>query len=90
MALLVASPILVITSLYIAFVHGITFILLTSMPLAFREVYGWSEGAVGLSSLGLGAGCFIGVFLTGLFSDRIYKREKEKSGDAYQPEYAYV
>ncbi|KAK1149023.1 hypothetical protein N8T08_007699 [Aspergillus melleus] len=84
--LLTTSPILIIASLYLAFVYGTTYLLLTSMPLVFQDVYGWGEGALGLCSLSLGIGCFIGVFTTGRYSDRIYQRKKETSGDADQPE----
>ncbi|KAI9039006.1 uncharacterized protein KD926_009990 [Aspergillus affinis] len=81
-----ASPILIIASLYLAFIYGVTYLLITSMPLVFRDVYGWGEGALGLSSLSLGVGCFIGISLTGRYSDQIYQRQKERSGDANQAE----
>ncbi|KAI9034811.1 MFS transporter [Aspergillus affinis] len=86
MVLLATSPILIIASFYLAFVYGTCYLLLTSMPLVFRDVYDWSEGALGLCSLSLGIGCLIGVFITGRYSDRIYQRKKEKSGDSDQPE----
>ncbi|PLB52330.1 MFS general substrate transporter [Aspergillus steynii IBT 23096] len=86
LVLLVSSPILIIMSLYAAFVQGVTYIILTSMPIAFSDIYGWGEGVVGLSAVSLGIGCLIAIIITGQFSDRIYLRQKEKSGDANQPE----
>jgi hypothetical protein len=35
------------------YVYGVTYLLFTSIPLVFRDLYGWSEGRLGLAPLGV-------------------------------------
>ncbi|KAJ4188157.1 hypothetical protein NW767_012006 [Fusarium falciforme] len=59
--LLVFSPICTIFAVYLALVYGYIYILFTSVPYVFEEIYGFSTKMVGLVYLGLGIGGFIGM-----------------------------
>lgn len=56
-------------------------------PQVFGTVYGWSEGAIGLSYLGCGIGFFLGLFLVGLTNDRMVTRLTKRHGGVRKPEY---
>ena len=83
--LLVLSPIVLALSTFIAVVYGYLYLLFTTITNVFEGVYHFSPGNVGLTYLGLGVGCFVGLFIFGMASDRIMKA-KSASGEM-KPEY---
>ncbi|RMJ24548.1 MFS multidrug transporter [Aspergillus sp. HF37] len=70
---LVTSPILCLIALYIAFNFGVTMLLFATFPTVFEDIYNWSVGISGLSYIGIGVGCAIGVFIFAKFSDRLLR-----------------
>ncbi|KAJ5369459.1 hypothetical protein N7509_014071 [Penicillium cosmopolitanum] len=79
--LLGTNPIVIIASIYLAIVYGVTYLLFTSIPEVFRNSYHWSEGSLGLATLGIGVGSLISLFLTGRYSDRLLLQRQQKMGD---------
>lgn len=78
-------------SVYMGFVYGVTYLLFTSIPLVFRDLYGWSEGRLGLAPLGVGIGSLLALLVTGMYSDRMYVHQQQKSGhEIGLPEYVYT
>ena len=67
-------------SVYMGYVYGVTYLLFTSIPLVFRDLYGWSEGRLGLAPLGVGIGSLLALLVTGRYSDRMYVHQQQKSG----------
>ncbi|ROW04356.1 hypothetical protein VSDG_00774 [Cytospora chrysosperma] len=55
MRLLFQEPIILLLSIYMSFVYGILYLLLTAYPLVFQGVHGFSSGISGL--------CFIGMII---------------------------
>lgn len=51
--LLVLSPIVLLLSLYVAFVFGLVCLLYTTFPAVFEQQYGFSVQLSGLSYIGL-------------------------------------
>ncbi|KAL9051393.1 MAG: hypothetical protein Q9162_006047 [Coniocarpon cinnabarinum] len=51
--MLFTSKIVLLLSAYVSIVYGLNYILLTTMVEVFENVYGFSQGAAGLSYLGL-------------------------------------
>ncbi|OQE30779.1 hypothetical protein PENFLA_c002G06271 [Penicillium flavigenum] len=78
--LLCTHPLLMLGSVYMGFVYGVTYLLFTSIPLVFRDLYGWSEGRLGLAPLGVGIGSLLALLVTGRYSDRMYVRQQQKLG----------
>ncbi|PMD29208.1 MFS multidrug transporter [Hyaloscypha variabilis F] len=83
--MLLFSPIILALSSFVAIIYGYLYILFTTFPFVFEDQYGFSSGTVGLTYLGLGVGCFVGLLVFGSTSDKIIKM-KAGSGEM-KPEY---
>jgi len=77
--MLIFSPIVLSTSIYVAVVYGYLYLLFTTFTLVFERTYGFSSGSVGLTFVGLGVGSMIGLVLFAWSSDRMLKRSTEKA-----------
>ncbi len=73
--LLVRSPILVLTSLYVAIGYGYMYVMFTSMTEVFQDTYGFRTEIVGLMYVGLGVGCLLGTAIYSGTSDRYIRRK---------------
>ncbi|RFU34538.1 hypothetical protein B7463_g1771, partial [Scytalidium lignicola] len=71
--MLVLSPIVLATSLYVGVIYGYLYLLFTTFTVVFEETYHFSSGSVGLTYLGLGIGSLGGLFSFAWASDRILK-----------------
>lgn len=74
-------------SLYMAVLYGDLYMLFTTFPSLFMYEYGFSEGNIGLTYLGIGIGSAIGLFINANVSDRVAIHMKTKLGGVHQPEY---
>jgi MFS family permease len=74
MKMLIFSPIVLSTSVYVGVVYGYLYLLFTTFTLVFEEQYGFSAGSVGLTFMGLGVGSLAGLFYFAIASDRMLKR----------------
>ncbi|EED16634.1 bicyclomycin resistance protein, putative [Talaromyces stipitatus ATCC 10500] len=73
--MLTLSPIVIITSLFIAITYGYMYLLFTSFTEVFQRYYGFTTSNVGLCFLGLGLGSFLGVAIFSATSDKMIKRK---------------
>lgn len=73
--LLVESPILLVISIYVAFVSGTLYLLLTTFADVFEGQYGFSTTISGLSYLGLGAALIVAMVVFRVLGDRV-RRQK--------------
>lgn len=85
--MLLFSPIVFLTSLYVAVVYGILYLLFTTYTVVFEELYSFSSANVGLSYIATGIGMFMGLILVGASSDRILKRLAARNSGGMKPEY---
>ncbi|KAG9250225.1 major facilitator superfamily domain-containing protein [Emericellopsis atlantica] len=85
--MLFLSPIVSSLSLYMAVLYGYLYMLFTTFPSLFMYEYGFSEGNIGLTYLGIGIGSAIGLFINANVSDRVAIHMKTKRGGVHQPEY---
>ncbi|CAG5184540.1 uncharacterized protein ALTATR162_LOCUS10960 [Alternaria atra] len=72
--MLLFSPIVLLLGLYLAFVFGLTFLLLATLSELFENTYDFKQGVAGLAYLGLGIGCVIGTIIFAKFSDKMAKK----------------
>lgn len=80
------SPIVLITSIYVGLVYGYTYLLFTSFGPLYKQVYGFGQSDTGLTYLGFGVGCGLGLFVFGALSDRMAKSRAGLGGE-WKPEY---
>ncbi|KAI0102475.1 putative MFS transporter [Nemania sp. FL0031] len=71
MKMLILSPIVLLLSIYGAFMFGLTYLLFTTFPAVFEETYGFAPGISGLAYLGLGVGMIISIGLFAFLSDKL-------------------
>lgn len=82
--MLLFSPIVLLLSIYSAFMFGLIYLLFTTFPAVFEKTYGFSIGISGLVYLGLGIGMILGIILFGILSDKLLKQPR--GGTVARPE----
>ena len=85
--MLLRSPIVGLFSVYMAIVYGYLYLLFTTLSLVFEEQYGFDQGSVGLTFLGIGVGSLLGLAVFGGLSDRLIGYLAKKNGGEIKPEY---
>ena len=71
--LLIKSPIVLLTSLYVAFVFAVVMLFYSTFPIVYEDTYHWSVGVSGLAYLGIGVGGGIGTLAFARLSDRLVR-----------------
>ena len=62
--LLVTSPIIFALAFEVAVVYGIQYLIFTTLSYVFQDEYKFSTGESGLTFLGNGIGCLLGILST--------------------------
>lgn len=84
--MLLFSPISIFFAVSCAIVYGVLYLLLTTFPMVFSDVYGFGPGTSGLTYIGLGVGCVSAMLTFSLTSDRFLARQVAK-GNTPRPEH---
>lgn len=84
--LLTRSFICFILSLYMALMYGIYFLLFTTFPDLFANVYHFSIGIGGLTYIGIGFGFVVATVFSAQLSDKIYIYLTARNGGKGNPE----
>ncbi|KAK7942547.1 bicyclomycin resistance protein [Apiospora aurea] len=84
--MLATEPILLLVSLYMSFVYGLTYCLLAGFPYVFEDIHGMRPGVGGLPFLALAVGQAVGVAFV-LSQQREYARKLKENGDVPVPEW---
>jgi MFS family permease len=77
--LIIRSPIVLSTCIYMAIVYGYLYLLFTTFPIVFEATYHFDTGTVGLTYLGLGVGSLLGLTIFAALSDRLIKSKTAKA-----------
>lgn len=86
--LLFTQPIVQLLSLYIGFVYGVLYLVLSTFPLLWKTKYNESNIFIAaLNYISLGLGFFLGTQIAAKTADRIYKSLKKKNGDVGRSEF---
>jgi multidrug resistance protein len=85
--MLFLSPIVLILSIYVTFLFGMTYLFIATFPRVFTQQYGFSTGSTGLAYLGLGLGMIFGMAIAGKGSDVLYRKMKDMHEGKEEPEY---
>jgi len=85
--LFIYEPIVQLLGLYMAFVYGLLYLFITTIPSIFQDVYHERVGIAGLHYLALGVGLTCGSQINARFMDRVYKSLKSRNGGVGRPEF---
>lgn len=85
--LLGTQPIIQCLALYMAFVYGLMYLVLSTFPALWERRYNQSVGIGGLNYISLGLGFFLGAQICAPINDRIYRRLKKTNNDTGKPEF---
>ncbi|OAA44417.1 MFS multidrug transporter [Metarhizium rileyi] len=88
--LLATQPIIQVLSLYVMFLYGTTYLILSTFPTLFETKYGQTPGILGLNYISLGVGFGLGTQVCAPLQDRIYaalKRRYVPDGGPGRPEF---
>jgi hypothetical protein len=85
--LFTTQPIVFCMALYMAYLFGITYLMLATFPEIWTVVYHQSSSIGGLNYLSIAIGSFAGLFFNLKFVDRIYKTLKARNDNIGKPEF---
>lgn len=85
--LLGTQPIVQVLSLYMAYIYGLMYLVLSTFPRLWENRYHESVGMGGLNYIAMGVGFFLGVQVCAPINDAIYRRLKRRNGDVGRPEF---
>ncbi len=86
--LLGTQPIIQVLALYMGYLYGVVYLVLTTLPGLWTKRYHESVKTAGLNYISLGVGYLVGAQSTARLNDTIYKILKRRSGqDVGRPEF---
>jgi len=74
-------------ALYMAYLYGTMYLILSTFPSLWTDIYHESIGIGGLNYISLGLGFFLGTQITAPINDRIYRKLKKKNNGVGRPEF---
>ncbi|KAF2020198.1 MFS general substrate transporter [Aaosphaeria arxii CBS 175.79] len=86
MRILFTEPIVLLITLYMSFIYGLLYLLLTAYALVFEGKYGWTPGQSGLAYFGLVVGEMIAFAYVWLDNPR-YARKLQANNNIPVPEW---
>ena len=85
--MLATQPIIQVIAVYLAYLFGLFYLILSTFPNVWQGLYEESVGVGGLNYLSLGIGFFIGAQTAAQLIGRIYQRLKLQKNDIGRPEF---
>lgn len=84
--ILFLQPIVLVLASYMALLYGTMYLLFTTFPSVWRDLYGFNAGESGLTYIGLGLGFLISVVFGIPQIDKTYNKLAKRNGQG-RPEY---
>ncbi|KAK9313992.1 major facilitator superfamily domain-containing protein [Lipomyces starkeyi] len=85
--LLGTQPIVQVLAIYMAYIYGMLFLVLSTFPTLWTGRYQESSGISSLNYVALGVGFFIGAQFSAPLNDCIFRRLKARNKGLEKPEY---
>ncbi|TVY36266.1 Efflux pump [Lachnellula subtilissima] len=76
-----------VLALYMAYLYGLMYLVLSTFPALWEDEYHESIGIGGLNYISLGVGFFIGTQVCAPLQDRIYRALKKRNNGVGKPEF---
>jgi len=86
MRILFTEPIVLMITIYMSFIYGLLYLLLTAFALVFEGKYGWSAGVSGLAYFGMVTGEVI-AFIAIVLSNPRYVKKLQANNNIPVPEW---
>ncbi|KAI0698229.1 MFS polyamine transporter [Cytidiella melzeri] len=86
-ALFIQEPIIQLFGVYLAFVYGVVYLVLTTLPRIYTDVYHERIGIVGLHYIALGLGLVTAAQVNSILIDRTYRILAARNGGVGIPEF---
>lgn len=84
--LISTQPIVIFLAVYMAYLYGLMYLVLSTFPTLFQETYHENVGIAGLNYISLAVGFFLGTQISAPLNDRFYRVFKAKYGEG-RPEF---
>ncbi|KJR83119.1 MFS multidrug transporter [Sporothrix schenckii 1099-18] len=84
--LLTRSAIASLLSFYIATMYGMLYLMFTTIPAVFGDLYGWNVSIAGLAYAPFGIGMILGLALIMATNDRTIAKLTKQNNGVYEPE----
>ncbi|KIP04994.1 hypothetical protein PHLGIDRAFT_108834 [Phlebiopsis gigantea 11061_1 CR5-6] len=81
------EPIIQLFGIYLAFIYGTVYLVLTTFPDIFTNIYHENAGIAGLHYISLGIGLTVASQGNARLLDKVYKHLKNKNNGVGKPEY---
>ncbi|KAI0324466.1 MFS polyamine transporter [Cubamyces sp. BRFM 1775] len=81
------EPIIQLVSLYLAFIYGVIYLVIATIPPVFANVYHERPGYIGLHYISLGLGLFIASQANARMLDKVYVALKKRNNGQGEPEF---
>jgi MFS family permease len=78
--MLVQEPILLLITIYMAYIYGILYLFFEAYPISFQEQRGWNQGIGALPFLGILIGVVFGAITIVMITKTRFARKLEKHG----------
>lgn len=85
--LLGTQPIIQVLAVYVAYLFGLMYLLLSTFPKLWEDRYGESVSIAGLNYISLGSGFFLGTQICAPLQDRIFRKLKSRNNGLGRPEF---
>ena len=85
--LLGTQHIIQVLALYMAYLYGLMYLVLSTFPVLWTERYHESIGIGGLNYISLALGFFLGTQICAPLNDKIYRRLKHRNDGTGKPEF---
>lgn len=85
--LLATQPIIQMVSLYLAYIYGLVYLVLSTLPTVWHNVYQEPVDIGSLHYLAIGLGFFLGTQICSPLQDLIYRRLKHGNNGVAEPEF---
>ena len=85
--MITTQPIIIVLTIFMAYLYGLTYIVLSTYPTLWTNDYHQSVGVAGLNYISVGIGYFLGAQICAPLNDRIYSRLKKQNNGIGKPEF---
>jgi multidrug resistance protein len=85
--LLATQPIVQVLACYMAYLYGLMYLMLSTFPRLWNDIYGMSVGIGSLNFISMAIGFFLGTQITAPLNDALYRRLKKGNNGVGKPEF---